>query len=166
MKKILLSLTAGGLIFSTGFTISVAQEDDYSGGKPKVPVEFYNCKYNDGMDAADLDAAVAKWNKWADEQNLNDYSAWTLTPYYSGPDQDFDYIWMGVAPTGQALGAAQDDLLINGGEIVAEFEKVGLCDSHSMYSRLQFKVPPERKDPLRAFISRVRHRFSGHFRIG
>ena len=151
MKKILLSLAAGGLIFAAGFNNSVAQEEENAGGR--VPVEFYTCKYNDGMGAADLDAVIAKWNKWAAGQGWNDYSAWTLTPFYSGPEQDFDFIWMGVSPTGQALGAAQDDWLANGGEIAAEFEKLGPCDSHSMYRAMQFKEPPERKDPSRAVIS-------------
>jgi hypothetical protein len=151
MKKILLSLAAGGLIFATGFNNSAAQEEENDGAK--VPVDFYTCKYNDGMGATDLDAAIAKWNKWADGQGWNDYSAWTLTPFYSGPDQDFDFMWMGVSPTGQALGAALDDWLAKGGKIAAELDRVAPCDSHSMYYALQFKEPPKREDPTSTVIS-------------
>ena len=151
MKKILLPLAAGGLIFAAGFNNSVAQKESDDNGT--VPVEFYACKYNDGMGVADLDASVAKWNAWADGQGWVDYSAWTLTPFHSGPEQDFDFIWMGITPTAQVLGAAQDDWLANGGEIAAEFEKLGSCDSHSMHYTVQFKKPPERKDPSRAVLT-------------
>ena len=94
-------LASGSLIFAAGISNSVAQEEEDQGA---IPVEVYTCKYNDGMGPADLDAVVAKWNTWADGQGLNDYTAWTLTPFYAGPDQDFDVIWLGVSPTAQALG--------------------------------------------------------------
>jgi hypothetical protein len=82
------------------------------------------------MGPADLDAATAKWNAWADERGVNDYSAWTLTKFYSGPEQEFDVIWLGVSPTAKALGAGQDDYLANGTEIEAGFAKVLTCDAH------------------------------------
>lgn len=145
MKKILLSLATSGLILAGGFNTAVAQDDDEDDGA--IPVEIYTCKYADGMGPADLDAVIAKWNAWADEQGMNDYSAWTLTPFYAGPDQDFDVIWLGVAPTAQALGAAQDDWLANGGEMQALFDRVTPCDAHSNFATLQFKAPPESDDP-------------------
>lgn len=152
MRKILLTLVTGGLILVTGFSNLVAQEEEDE-GSGAVPVELYTCKYNEGKGPADLDKVIANWNKWADERQLDNYSAWTLTPFYSSPEQDFDVAWMGVSPTGAGLGAALDDWLANGGALQAEFEAVSPCDSHSMFAAMRFKNPPDRANPSRVYIS-------------
>ena len=72
MKKILLTLLTGGLVFSGGISAAIAQDDDDSAS----PLEIYTCSYADGKGAADLDKVVANWNKWADDQGVTDYSAW------------------------------------------------------------------------------------------
>jgi hypothetical protein len=145
MKKILIVLVAGSLVIAAGCSNGVAQEEEAS--EPAVPVELYACNYNEGMGPADLDAASAKWNAWADERGLNDYTAWTLTKFYSGPEQEFDVIWLGVSPTAKAMGAAHDDYLANGTEIEAGFAEVLTCDAHANFASVQFKAPPEREDP-------------------
>jgi hypothetical protein len=142
MNKLLLMLLAGGLVFAGGLNTAVAQDDDSA-----AAVEIYTCSYADGKGAADLDKVVANWNKWADDQGLADYSAWTMTPFYSSPEQDFDVIWMGVTQTGKGMGAAQDMWLEKGGTLAGDFESVIPCDSHSMSAAVQFKAPPEREDP-------------------
>ena len=106
-------LATGSIVLAAGLNNAVAQDDDDDHGA--VPVEIYTCSYAEGMGPADLDAVIAKWNTWADEREMNDYSAWTLTPFFAGPEQEFDVIWMGVTETGQAMGAAQDDWIANGG---------------------------------------------------
>ena len=78
MKKILLKLLTGGLVFAVGINTASAQDDDDS----TSPLEIYTCSYADGKGAADLDKVVAKWNKWADDQGMTDYSAWTMTPFF------------------------------------------------------------------------------------
>ena len=145
MKKILIALATGSLVIAAGCSNGVAQDDDEEDGA--IPVEIYACNYNEGMGPTDLDAVTAKWNAWADERGLNDYTAWTLTKFYFSDNQDFDYLWLGVSPTAQALGAAQDDWLANGGEIAAEFEKLGPCNGHSNFASLEFKAPPDDGDP-------------------
>ena len=146
MKKILIVLAAGSLVIAAGCSNGVAQDEEKA-SEPAVPVEIYACNYNEGMGPADLDAVTAKWNAWADGQGLNDYTAWTLTKFYSGPEQEFDYLWLGVSPTAQALGVAQDVWLANGGAVAAEFEKLGPCDGHSNFATLNFKQPPDRDPP-------------------
>ena len=146
MKKILIVLAAGSLVIAAGCSNGVAQDEEKV-SEPVVPVEIYACNYNEGMGPADLDAATAKWNAWADERGMNDYTAWTLTKFYSGPEQEFDVIWLGVSPTAKALGAAQDDYLANGTEIEAGFAKVLTCDAHGNFAAVEFKAPPEREDP-------------------
>ena len=144
-------LATGSLVFAAGCSNGEAQDDDDDNGA--VPVEIYTCNYAEGMGPDDLDAVIAKWNAWADERGMNDYSAWTLTPFYAGPDQDFDVIWMGVTDTGQAMGAAQDDWLANGGALQAEFDRVTPCNAHGLFAAVQFKEPPEREDPSSIVVS-------------
>jgi hypothetical protein len=136
-------LVTASLIFAVGCSNGEAQEDESNGA---VPVEIYACTYNEGQGPADLDAATAKWNTWADSRGLSDYSAWTLTKFFASDNQDFDFAWLGASPTGEALGAAQDDWLTNGGEINAEFEKVADCGGHSGFASIQFKEAAERED--------------------
>ena len=148
MNKFLLTLVTGGLVFAAGLNTAVAQDDDDSASA----VEFYTCSYVDGKGAADLDKVIVKWNKWADDQGLTDYSAWTLTPFYAGPEQDFDVIWMGVTETGKGMGDVQDMWLANSGTLDDEFDSVSPCDSHSLAAAVQFKAPPEREDPSSIII--------------
>lgn len=142
MNRLLLTLVTGGFVFAGGLNTAVAQDDDDSA----AAVEIYTCSYVDGKGPADLDKVVAKWNKWADDQGVTDYSAWTLTPFYSSPEQDFDVIWLGATATGKGMGNMQDMWLSKGGTLGDEFDSVTPCNSHSMSAALQFKAPPERDD--------------------
>ena len=148
MNKLLLTLVTGGFVIAGGLSTAVAQDDDDSA----AAVEFYTCSYADGKGPADLDKVSAKWSKWADDQGLTDYSAWTLTPFYASPEQDFDYLWMGVTATGKGMGEVQDMWIAKGGKLGDEFDSISPCDSHSMLAAVQFKAPPEREDPSRFII--------------
>ena len=69
----------------------------------------------------DLDRVVARWNSWADSVALDDYAAWTLTPFYYTPQQEFDVIW---------LGASKDAVIaslqrISGGDVHVVFRNGG-----------------------------------------
>jgi hypothetical protein len=141
MKKFLAALAASSLLAAVVFGTAIAQDDDAA--VTAVPVELYLCSYADGRGPADLTAAAAGWNSWADGRGMDNYSAWTLTKFYAGADQDFDYIWLGVAPTAQEMGAIQDDWIANGGDVGAEFEKVGPCNAHSNFASVNFKQPPQ-----------------------
>ena len=142
MHKSLLMLASSCVLVLGGLNSAYAQDDDKA-----APVELYTCSYADGKGPADLDKVVAKWNKWADEQGLADYSAWTLTPFYSSPEQDFDVLWLGVSNTAEGMGAGQDMWLAKGGAIQKEFNSVIPCDAHSLMAAMQFKAPPDRESP-------------------
>ena len=144
MKRVLITLATGSFVLLVGLNNAVAQDDDDDGA---IPVEIYACKYNDGMGPADLDTAVAKWNAWADDRGMTDYTAWTLTKFYSGPDQDFDVLWLGISKSAKAMGAGQDDYLANGTHIAAEFEKALTCDAHGQFAALNFKEPTKTDEP-------------------
>ena len=144
MKRVLILLLSGSAFLAAGCSNGVAQDEEAP--DTAVPVEFFACKYNEGQGPDDLDAATAKWNAWADDRGLNDYTAWTLTKFYYGPEQEFDVAWMGASTDAKAMGRAQDDYVANGGAIEAEFSKVVTCDNHSNFAALSFKEPV-RSDP-------------------
>jgi hypothetical protein len=140
MKKFLLALVTAGFVFAGGLNTAAADDDG------AAAVEIYACSYAEGKGAADLDKVTAKWNKWADDQGMSDYSAWTLTPFYYGTEQDFDVLWLGVTATGKGMGNAQDMWLAKGGTLGDEFNSVMSCNSHTMAAAMQYKAPPERDD--------------------
>jgi len=143
MYKLFITLVTSGFVFAGGLSTAVAQDEDDGA----AAVEIYTCSYADGKDSADLDKVVAKWNKWADREGMSDYSAWTMTPFYSSAEQDFDLIWLGVTATGKGMGAVQDMWLAKSGSLGEEFDSVTPCDAHSMFAAVQFKAPPEREGP-------------------
>ena len=148
MNRYLLKLVTGTLVFAAGLDTAIAQDEDDSA----AAVEIYTCSYADGKGTADLDEVVAKWNKWADDQGMADYSAWTMSPFYSSTEQDFDVIWLGATETGKAMGATQDMWLAKGGTLGDEFNSIIPCDSHSMHAAVEFKAPPKREDPSSGFV--------------
>lgn len=153
MKKTLIVFATGGLIFSfmTGTVLADSHTDDEL--EPASPIEMFACRYNEGKGPADLDKAVDGWNAWADRHNLSDYSAWTLVPYYSGPEQEFDVLWLGGSQKAADLGRAQDLWLATGGKEIEGFNEAMTCNAHANYATLQFKKPPERENPGNVVVS-------------
>jgi len=143
MSKTLVSSFMIGLLILTGSATVSAQDN----ANRVIPVELFTCKYNDNKGPGDLDKVIDKWNKWADKEGLDDYAAWTLTPYYFGPDQEFDMIWLGAGKDAVALGKAQDAYLAEDVGLHAAFNEVLTCDAHVNYASLNFKAPPKGKTP-------------------
>ena len=153
LKKTLIMLATSGLICTLGAGNSFADSHGEGELKPASPIELYACSYKDGKGPADLDKAVAAWNAWADKHQLNAYSAWTLVPYYSGPEQEFDVIWLGGSSKAAELGRAQDLWLATGGNEMQGFNDVWSCDTHANFATLQFKKPLERENPNSVVLS-------------
>ncbi|MFT5501741.1 MAG: hypothetical protein ACI88G_001880, partial [Woeseiaceae bacterium] len=150
MKKILLLAFFTGTTFLIG-TAPVSAQD----GPVVIPVEMFTCTFNDGKDADDLDDVVDKWNAWADEQGVDDYAAWTLTPYYYGPGANagFDVIWMGAAKNGVALGTRQDQFMAEDAGLNEDFNEVISCGSHVNYASINHKAPPQGATPANSIIT-------------
>ena len=153
MKKFLIMVAAGTAVCATGAGVALADSHEGEGIEPAYPVEIHACSYNEGMGPADLDKASAAWNAWADKHNLEGYSAWTLVPYYFGPEQEFDVLWLGGASNAKTLGRAQDLWLATGGKEIEGFNKVLDCTAHSNFATLRMKTPPERENPGNVVIS-------------
>jgi hypothetical protein len=153
MRKLLTMLVSGGLFLSVGVGIADEHEGEAEEANVATPLEMFACSYKEGKGAADLDAAIKKWNVWADKQGVDDYSAWTLVPYYSGPDQDFDVLWLGGSEKAKTLGRIQDTWLASGGKAQDAFNEAISCDTHAGYAVLQMKAPPKRDNPSNVVIS-------------
>lgn len=149
MNKRIVKCLFTALVLAVGMGIAWAEEE---GGKV-VPVELYACKYNDTMGPADLEKVIGKWTSWADEQGMENYAAWTLTPWYFGPDQEFDVIWLGAARDAVALGTAQDMYLQKGGEVAMGFNEVLTCDAHVNFASLNHKRLPEGATPANSVLT-------------
>jgi len=153
MRKFLTVFLSAGLLLSLG--IGVADEHEGEEMEPNVaaPMEVFSCKYNDGKGPDDLNGAIKKFNAWADKQKIDDYSAWTLVPYYSGPDQEFDILWFGAAEKARTLGRIQDTWLATGSKEQDAFNEAITCDSHGNFAVLQMKKPPKRDNPSNLVVA-------------
>jgi len=140
MKKIFIATFLAGLLFCVGSGTATAQD----GMSKIIPVELFACTYNDRKGPADLDRWVTKWNAWADEQGIDNYAAWTLTPYYYGPgsNANIDVTWMGAGTDAAALGTAQDKWLTTNDGLNDEVFEIITCGVHANYASLNFKAPP------------------------
>ncbi|MDX1403107.1 MAG: hypothetical protein R3192_01150 [Woeseiaceae bacterium] len=118
-----------------------------------VPVELWACNYNNRQDSEDLDAVHARFNRWLDERNVNNFAAWVLTPYHYGPDQDFDLLWMGAYTDGNAMGAGTDQWFAEGGDVNEGFEEVLTCDAHIGFASAMYKSPPSNETPGTGIIT-------------
>lgn len=145
MKKTLCLTIAGSMLMFSGMSLADSHEGGEEEANVAYPMEMFACSYNDGKGPADLDAATKNWNKWADKQNITDYSAWTLAPYYYSPEQEFDVLWFGAADKAATLGRVQDSWLATGTKEAEGFADVIMCNTHAAFSVLQMKQPPERE---------------------
>lgn len=144
MRKIFCLIFAGSTLLFSGLSLADSHEGEEEEANVAAPMEMYACRYNDGKGPADLDAATKDFNKWADKQNITDYSAWTLVPYYFSAEQEFDVLWFGAADKAAALGRVQGSWLATGTKEAEGFADVMTCDTHAAYSVLMLKQPPER----------------------
>lgn len=153
MNKLLTTFVAGGLLLFVGIGIADEHEGEMEEANVARPVEIFACSYLDGKGPADLDPVIKKFNAWADKRKIEDYWAWTMVPYYAGPEQEFDMLWLGASMDAKTLGRVQDAWLATGGKVQDDFDEVVRCDVHSNSAVLQFKESPEREDPSRGVVT-------------
>ena len=145
MKSVLSAIVSGGLLLCFGSVFADSHEGEEGEANVAYPMEMFACTYNDGKGPADLDAATRDFNAWADKQGIDDYSAWTLVPYYFSDEQEFDVLWFGAADKAKALGRVQDSWIATGAKEAEGFADVMICDAHSAFSVLRMKESPARE---------------------
>lgn len=149
MKTILAAIAAFvfAVVSGSGVALADSHEQEQQGETRRfVPVETWTCNYLDGKGAADLDAVIATWNEWMDDNDQDDYFAMTLTPQYFGEDT-FDVGWLGSWADGEAMGSGTDFWMTEGRDIAAQFFAVLDCDSHSNFATTELKSPGDGPTP-------------------
>ncbi len=141
MRRILTLAVASSLTLSLVSAFAQEDEGEFVLASKIVPVEIYVCRYNDGQGPSDLDAAIDSWTAYVDDNEVDTYAAWTLSKVYSGPDQDFDFIWLGAWTDGNAMGAGSDMLYTTGGKIMENFGRVADCYAHANSASINYKLP-------------------------
>jgi hypothetical protein len=150
VRQLLAAASAATLLVGT--SVSIAQVSESGMGKV-LPVELFACSFRDGKDAGDLDRVVDRWNRFMDERSVDSYSAWLLTPYYYGPEQDFDMVWMGASTDGNAMGAGTHQWLTEGGDLQEAFDEVVDCSAHVGLASAQYKAPPGNETPRSSVLT-------------
>lgn len=94
-----------------------------------APVEIFGCTFVDGSAMSDLDRVIATWNRWSDDNDLNDYSAFVIVPHFTAASFEYDVGWLGVWRNGAAL-ASEQQWLTDGAAINEDFGEVVDCPQH------------------------------------
>lgn len=89
----------------------------------------------------DLMSVVERWNEWADESGISDYTANVLTPYLYSQAFPYDVLWLGVYPSEEQMGAGQASWLADGQEMNEEFGEVLSCGTHMLFAGTATHIP-------------------------
>ena len=145
---------AGMSMLATLLCIGPANAQVSADGMGKVlPVELFACKFNDGKSWSDLNAVIDQWNEFADDQDVEDYAAWTLVPQFYTTEQDFDFIWMGAYTDFNAMGSGMDMYAAEGDEVNTAFFEVINCPAHILLSSAMYKAPSGDGTPQDSIIT-------------
>lgn len=138
--KTLTGMLAIGLMVALGSPGDVIAQQ----APPQQPgiLEAFSCTFTDGNDLDDFLAVAERWNDWADERNVTNYTAIVLTPYLYSNELTSEVIWLGVWPEGgAAMGAGEAQWLAEGREVDAAFQEVSECSAHQLAAALPIRVP-------------------------
>jgi hypothetical protein len=130
-----------------------AQEQAPATPEPTPVVEVFGCNFNGSNDMADLQAATARWNTWADRNNVTNYTAFLMTPYLHSDQLTYDVLWLGAWPNGTAMGEEEAKWFATGGEVEQGFAAVIDCSLHAQYAEFVIGAPegPPPEAPIGAF---------------
>ena len=104
---------------------------------PGVKLEVYR----GDSDANDLRQLTARFNTWADRNNVTSYTAFVATPYAFSADLGADVLWIGGWPNGTQMGTNETLWQAQGGEVSAAFDALVECNSHSLYAEVIVNQP-------------------------
>ncbi len=103
-------------------------------------IELFECSYSEGSDISDLKKVAAEWDEWTDGKFTHAYDAYLMQPIkYAGADFSFDYIWLGVTHTQEAMGRNTDEWIATGGRLQEKFDSVAPCSGSSLAVSTEIK---------------------------
>jgi len=148
--KAVIGCAVAGLLLTASPGFAQVSED----GMGKVlPVELYACNFKQGKDDGDLSKVIDRWNKFSDQNGMDNYAAWLLRPFFYTSAQEFDILWLGAYSDGNAMGTGLQNWISNGRELNAAFEEVIDCGAHVAFSSAMYKAPPGGGAPGAGVIS-------------
>lgn len=141
MKRVLTAVAALCSILA----MNTAAAQDGSEPPSFSPLELFVCNYRDGQDQGDFDKAVEELQDW---QNANGdpYSAWRLFPYYTGPNLNPDFVYIGSWPSGSAMGTDMQKFMASGADANETWNEAVECNVSGMFASHNVKAPPENVD--------------------
>ena len=99
MKRLFSAALPGLAVLVLGPGIVTAQDD---GARHFQPLEMYVCNYRDGQDQGDFDRALRMMSEV--ESSDEPYAGYQLFPGMVTPEQNFDFIYVGVYASGTGYG--------------------------------------------------------------
>lgn len=144
MRKTILCLLSAAFVPLTGASIAAAQDNE----PPNfIPVEMAVCKYRDGKDRSDLDDAMEEMTDWMSENDAQPYAARVLEKWFAGPEQDFDYLYIGAWPNGEIMGRDMAQYTASADDAIAANVEVADCYVNVLFASLQIKSLPDDAEP-------------------
>ena len=133
-------------------TIAISPVNAQSSMPQMGAAESWGCQMNEGKSAEDLMEVVDDWNDWADDNELNAYSAWILNPIFKA-DSDFvrEAGWFGFTPNFTEMGKGLHAWMTKGQKLNARFNDVWTCGWHSESATML--VRPPASNPSSAIVS-------------
>jgi hypothetical protein len=119
------------------FSIGVQAQD---GGPTWNPVELFGCNFVGGADMQDLNVVIDTWNEWMDENAVEGYIAFVLTPMFVSAEFPYDVLWVGIFENGAALGGIQT-WLAEGTAVQDDFAEVMDCPTHQAMTLREIGEP-------------------------
>lgn len=148
MNKFLITILSACVVTLVSASCVNAQNEDRL--KKFVPTELYACNYRNGQGPSELEAVIDNWTAYMNEQEVDTYTAWTLTRQYYTAEQEFDVLWLGAWKDSNAMGQGRDNYHATGGAIMAEFASVVDCSAHLGFVSRAFKLPADYDEPAAA----------------
>jgi hypothetical protein len=129
--------------FSLALVLAHAGHAAGQQAEPAQPgiLEAYGCTFRGANDLDDFLDVAGRWNDWADDRNVTDYTALVLTPYFYSADLPYEVIWLGVWPNGAAMGEGVAQWFAEGQRLNAQFQEVTDCSMHQLAAALPIRTP-------------------------
>jgi len=143
MKRMLMAMAGAALCSILGISTAAAQ--DGSAPPSFSPLELYVCNYQDGQDQGDFDNAIDELREWA-EASGDPYSAWRLMPYFTGPNLNPDFVYIGSWPDGSTMGKNLQNYLGTAEDADEAWNEAVECNVSGMFASHRVKAPPENAD--------------------
>ena len=135
MKKLLTLASVAAGILLAGAAVTFAQDN----GVPQFrPIELWVCNYRERKDQSDFDKVLEDLVRvTADDA----YAAYRLTPNFVPPDQDFDFIYLGVWESGATMGRDMAHYAAMAGDIDEAWNDTVDCPASLMYASSMIQPP-------------------------